>query len=125
MEDQAGAEQPAAGPSRQADASDKAKQAQKLAQRLAAGDGVSRTRSCGIVVAFAHCMRFLPWQRLALLLTQMADALSSLVDKSQETVSQSAHGGEGEGEEVEPLPLSDYEDLLQDWLASVHVSWPS
>lgn len=55
----------------------------------------------------------------------MADALSSLVDKSQEAVSQSAQGGEGEGgEEVEPLPLSDYEDMLQDWLASVHVRTP-
>lgn len=58
-------------------------------------------------------------QRLALLLTQMADALASLIDKSQEATAQNANQ---DGEEQEPIAMGDYEDLLQDWLASVHVS---
>ncbi|CAO1620266.1 unnamed protein product [Parajaminaea phylloscopi] len=89
----------------------RADQARKLMQRLDKGDG-----------------------RLALLLNQMADALSALLQQSEEVTSKAAataagasnregaSQGAGSTEDVEETvaSLSDFEDLAQDWLASVY-----
>lgn len=61
-------------------------------------------------------------KQLALLLTQTADSLQSLLDRSDEASRQAA---QGDDTAAITTSLTDFEDVAQDWLASVYVSRPS
>lgn len=62
------------------------------------------------------------FKKLALLLNQMAEALTSILHQSRAVAAQSSKA-EQDGEEFTSGDLGEFEDLIQDWLASVYVSW--